>query len=138
MSGINKVILVGNLGKDPEVRYFNGDNGVANFTLATSKSWKDKASGEKKTQTEWHNIVVFRGLVEVCKKYLRKGDKVYIEGSLKTEKYEKDGVTHYTTKIVVDNLQMLSSKPNTEGAYDNAVPSELPSGAKEFDDDIPF
>ena len=134
---INKVILIGNLGKDPEVRYFQNGDGVANFTLATSKSWKDKESGEKKAQTEWHNIVVFLGLVDVCKKYLHKGDKVYVEGYLKTEKYEKDGVTHYATKIVVDNLQMLGNKPSTEGAYDNASPMP-PVEDKAFDDDIPF
>ena len=134
---VNKVILVGNLGKDPEVRYFQNGDGVANFTLATSKSWKDKDTGEKKTQTEWHNIVVFRGLVKVCKDYLKKGDKVYIEGYLKTDKYEKDGVNHYATKIIVDNLQMLGNKPSTEGAYDNA--SQMPPiEEKAFDDDIPF
>lgn len=134
---VNKVILVGNLGKDPEVRYFQNGDGVANFTLATSKSWKDKDTGEKKTQTEWHNIVAFRGLVDVCKKYLHKGDKVYIEGSLKTDKYEKDGVNHYTTKIILDNLQMLGNKPSTEGAYDNASPMPQIED-KAFDDDIPF
>lgn len=131
---VNKVILVGNLGKDPDIKYFQNGDGVANFTLATSKSWKDKDSGEKKTQTEWHNITAFRGLVKVCKDYLRKGDKVYVEGHLKTEKYEKDGIERYITKIIVDELKMLGNKPNQEGAYDNAVPMDK----KEFDDDIPF
>lgn len=134
MSGINKVILIGNLGKDPEVRYFQSGDGVANFSVATSKKWKDKESGEQKEQTEWHNVSAFRGLVKVCKDYLHKGDKVYIEGHLKTDKYEKDGVTHYATKIIVDELQMLGGKPNQDKAYENAVPDN----SKGFDDDIPF
>lgn len=134
MSGINKVILIGNLGKDPDIRYFQSGDGVANFSLATSKKWKDKESGEQKEQTEWHNIAAFRGLVKVCKDYLHKGDKVYIEGHLKTDKYEKDGVTHYTTRIIVDELQMLGGKPNQDKAYENAAPDDR----KSFDDDIPF
>jgi single-strand DNA-binding protein len=110
MSGVNKVILIGRLGKDPEVR--NLDNGavVANFSIATSESYKDRTTGEKKEITEWHNIVLWRGLAEISQKYLRKGDMVYIEGKLRTRSWEKDGVTRYTTEIVADNMNMLSPK----------------------------
>lgn len=110
MSGVNKVILIGRLGKDPEVR--NLDNGavVANFSIATSESYKDRTTGEKKEITEWHNIVLWRGLAEISQKYLKKGDMVYIEGKLRTRSWEKEGVTRYTTEIVADNMNMLSPK----------------------------
>jgi single-strand DNA-binding protein len=110
MSGVNKVILVGRLGKDPEVR--NLDNGavVANFTIATSESYKDKTTGEKKEVTEWHNVVLWRGLAEISQRYLHKGDMVYIEGKLRTRSWEKEGVTRYTTEVVADNMTMLSTK----------------------------
>lgn len=110
MSGVNKVILIGRLGKDPEVR--NLDNGavVANFSIATSESYKDRTTGEKKEITEWHNIVLWRGLAEISQKYLRKGDMVYIEGKLRTRSWEKEGVTKYITEIVADNMTMLSPK----------------------------
>jgi single-strand DNA-binding protein len=113
MSGVNKVILIGRLGKDPEVR--NLDNGavVANFSIATSESYKDRTTGEKKEITEWHNIVLWRGLAEISQKYLRKGDMVYIEGKLRTRSWEKEGVTKYITEIVADNMTMLS--PKTSG-----------------------
>lgn len=115
MSGVNKVILVGRLGKDPEVR--NLDNGavVANFSIATSESYKDRTTGEKKEITEWHNIVLWRGLAEIAQKYLHKGDMVYVEGKLRTRSWEKDGVTRYTTEIVGDNMNMLSPKGNGGG-----------------------
>jgi single-strand DNA-binding protein len=115
MSGVNKVILVGRLGKDPEVR--NLDNGavVANFSIATSESYKDRTTGEKKEITEWHNIVLWRGLAEIAQKYLHKGDMVYIEGKLRTRSWEKEGVTRYTTEIVGDNMNMLSPKGNGGG-----------------------
>ena len=115
MSGVNKVILVGRLGKDPEVR--NLDNGatVANFTIATSESYKDKTTGEKKEITEWHNIVLWRGLAEISQKYLHKGDLVYIEGKLRTRSWEKEGVTRYTTEVVADNMTMLGSKGGSGG-----------------------
>jgi single-strand DNA-binding protein len=145
MSGINKVILVGNLGKDPEVRYFDKDNAVANFSVATSKRWKDKATGEQKEQTEWHNVTAFRGLAKVCETYLKKGDKVYIEGSLKTDKYEKDGVDHYITKIIADELQMLGGKGNSDSEPMRETSLERrqrrqsePAQSKVLDDDIPF
>jgi single-strand DNA-binding protein len=110
MSGVNKVILVGRLGKDPEVR--NLDNGatVANFTIATSESYKDRTTGEKKEITEWHNVVLWRGLAEIAQKYLHKGDQVYIEGKLRTRSWEKDGVTRYTTEVIADNMTMLGSR----------------------------
>ena len=114
MAGINKVILVGNLGVDPEVRFMPNGNAVANITIATSDTWKDKNTGEKKERTEWHNVVIFGKLAEIAGEYLKKGSKVYIEGQLKTEQYEKDGITKYSTKIVVQGfggtLQMLDSK----------------------------
>lgn len=115
MSGVNKVILIGRLGKDPEVR--NLDNGavVANFSIATSESYKDRTTGEKKEITEWHNIVLWRGLAEIAQKFLRKGDMVYIEGKLRTRSWEKEGVTRYTTEVVADNMNMLSPKSGGGG-----------------------
>src|SRR6187431_626487 len=110
MSGVNKVILVGRLGKDPEVRNLENGAAVANFTVATSESYKDKTTGEKKEITEWHNIVLWRGLAEVAQKYLHKGDMVYIEGKLRTRSWEKEGVTRYTTEVLGDNMTMLSTK----------------------------
>jgi len=110
MAGVNKVILVGRLGKDPEVRNLENGASVANFTLATSESYKDKTTGEKKEVTEWHNIVLWRSLAEISQKYLHKGDMVYIEGKLRTRSWEKEGVTRYTTEVVGDNMTMLSTK----------------------------
>lgn len=110
MSGVNKVILVGRLGKDPEVRNLESGVSVANFTIATSESYKDRTTGEKKEITEWHNIVLWRGLAEVAQKYLHKGDMVYIEGKLRTRSWEKEGVTRYITEIVGDNMTMLSTR----------------------------
>src|SRR5215510_11829819 len=106
MSGVNKVILVGRLGKDPEVRNLESGVAVANFTLATSESYKDKTTGEKKEVTEWHNVVLWRGLAEIAQRYLHKGDMVYVEGKLRTRSWEKEGVTRYTTEIVGDNMTM--------------------------------
>jgi len=110
MSGVNKVILVGRLGKDPEVRNLENGAVVANFTLATSETYKDKTTGEKKEITDWHNIVLWRGLAEIAQKYLHKGDMVFVEGKLRTRSWEKDGVTRYTTEIIGDNMTMLSTK----------------------------
>src|SRR6478736_7926363 len=123
MSGVNKVILVGRLGKEPEVR--NLDNGatVANFSIATSEVYKDRTTGERKEATEWHNIVLWRGLAEVAQKYLHKGDMVYIEGKLRTRSWEKDGVTRYTTEIIADNMTMLSTKPGGGGNQEYAPSS---------------
>lgn len=109
--GVNKVILIGNLGNDPEVKYLPNGGAVANFTIATSESWTDKATSEKKEQTEWHRIVIYQRLAEIAGEYLRKGSKVYIEGKLKTRKWQdQQGVERYTTEIVCNELQMLDGK----------------------------
>ena len=108
MASVNKVILVGNLGRDPEVRYMPNGEAVANFSIATTDNWKDK-SGVKQEKTEWHNIVMYRRLAEIAGEYLKKGRPVYVEGRLQTRKWEKDGVTRYTTEIVADQMQMLGS-----------------------------
>lgn len=113
--GVNKVILVGNLGRDPEVRHLENGTPVASFSLATSESYKDRTSGERKTVTEWHNVVLWRGLAEVAEKYLHKGDQVYIEGKLRTRSWEKEGVTRYTTEIVGDTMTMLGTKGQAGG-----------------------
>jgi single-strand DNA-binding protein len=147
MSGVNKVILIGRLGKDPEVR--NLDNGavVANFSIATSESYKDRTTGEKKEITEWHNIVLWRGLAEIAQKYLRKGDMVYIEGKLRTRSWEKDGVTRYTTEVVADNMNMLSPKTGGGASSGGEYSSQERTATDSFKvgavadnstDDLPF
>lgn len=134
MSSINKVILVGTLGKDPEVRATQDGKEIANLSLATSERWKDKTTGERKEKTEWHRIVVFNpNLVEVCKKYIHKGSKVYIEGSLQTRKWtDKEGVEKYSTEIVLSpfygELVMLDKKESKEAA----------ASEQAMDDEIPF
>ncbi len=121
MAGINKVILVGNVGKDPEVRYLEGGTAVANFSIATSENFKDRNTGEKKSTTEWHNVVLWRGLAEIAEKYVKKGMQVYIEGKLKTRQWQdKEGATRYSTEIVGDNLQMLGRKDDNA---QNSAPS---------------
>ena len=146
MAGINKAIIVGRLGKDPEMRYMGDGTAVANFSVATSEEWKDKNSGEKKERTEWHRIVAFRKLGEICGEYLTKGRQVYVEGRIQTREWsDKDGNKRYTTEIVASDIQMLGSRD--EGAkkstadYDpgynrggNFTRSEGPIG----EDDIPF
>ena len=114
MSGsVNKVILIGNLGKDPDVRHLENGATVANFPIATSENYKDRKTGEKVSQTEWHNIVVWRGLADITERYLKKGDKVYIEGKLRTRSWQdQDGNTKYTTEVVADNLTMLGKSPD--------------------------
>ena len=116
MASVNKVILVGNLGRDPEVRFMPNGEAVCNFSIATTENWKDK-SGVKQEKTEWHNIVMYRKLAEIAGEYLKKGRPVYIEGRLQTRKWEKDGVTRYSTEIIADNMQMLGSK---DGGSNNA------------------
>ncbi len=108
MASVNKVILMGNLGRDPEVRYMPNGEAVANFSIATTENWKDK-SGVKQEKTEWHNIVMYRRLAEIAGEYLKKGRPVYIEGRLQTRKWEKDGVTRYSTEIIADQMQMLGT-----------------------------
>jgi single-strand DNA-binding protein len=136
MAGVNKVILVGNLGKDPEVKYLDSGVAVANFSLATSESYKNK-EGERVNQTEWHNIVLWRGLAEVAEKWLKKGSSVYIEGKIKTRKWEdKDGNTRYNTEILADNMTMLGSKSTSKPEADPTTPEQQP--APEPADDLPF
>ncbi len=113
--GVNKVILVGRLGKDPEIRYAQSGVAVTNFTLATNEEWMDKASGEKKEKTEWHRVVAFGKLGEICGKYLTKGKQVYVEGKLQTRSWEQDGATRYMTEIVADQMQMLDVKGGGSG-----------------------
>ncbi|MGD9224459.1 MAG: single-stranded DNA-binding protein, partial [Desulfobacteraceae bacterium] len=110
MSGINKAIIVGNLGRDPEMRYTPDGTAVANFSVATSESWTDKQSGEKKERTEWHRIVAWRRLGEICGEYLSKGSQVYVEGKLQTRSWEQEGVTRYTTEIVATTVQFLGGR----------------------------
>ncbi|MDH4057225.1 MAG: single-stranded DNA-binding protein [Cyclobacteriaceae bacterium] len=146
MSGVNKVILVGRLGKDPEVRNLDSGVSVANFTMATSETYRDKTTNEKKEITEWHNIVLWRGLAEITQKYLHKGDLVYIEGKLRTRSWEKEGVTRYTTEVVADNMTMLSTKGSGGSGESSYTPSNK-SGSQEGtaiptdtsgSDDLPF
>lgn len=115
MAGINKAIIIGNLGRDPEVRYTQDGTAVANFTVATSESWTDKNTGEKRENTEWHRIVVWRRLAEICGEYLSKGRQVYVEGKLQTRSWEQDGITRYTTEIVANTVQFLGSRDNAAG-----------------------
>ncbi len=135
MAGVNKVILVGNLGKDPEVRYLDSGVAVANFSLATTESYKNK-EGERVNQTEWHNIVLWRGLAEVAEKWLKKGSSVYIEGKIKTRKWEdKDGNSRYNTEILADNMTMLGGKP-TSDSKSSVVSNE--QNTTDSTDDLPF
>jgi len=108
--GVNKVILVGNVGGDPETRYMPSGGAVTNLTLATSESWKDKQTGQPQERTEWHRVVFFNRLAEIASEYVRKGSKVYVEGSLRTRQWEQDGVKRYTTEIVASEMQMLDSR----------------------------
>ncbi|UCB53909.1 MAG: single-stranded DNA-binding protein [Thiotrichales bacterium] len=145
MAGINKVILVGRLGKDPETKYMPSGDAVTSFSIATSENWKDKQSGEKREKTEWHNIVAFRRLGEICGEYLRKGSQVYIEGKLQTRKWQdKNGNDRYTTEIVANEMQMLGGRPSGDSfapAQNSAPRRAEPAAAMVedgFDDDIPF
>ena len=140
--GINKVILVGNLGRDPETRYLPSGGAVTNVSLATSRSWKDRDSGEQKEKTEWHRVVFFNRLGEIAGEYLKRGSKVYVEGELRTREWEKEGQKHFTTEIVATEMQMLDSKGGNSDFEKNnnssiAAPSSL-SSSDMVDDDIPF
>ena len=140
MAGVNKVILIGNLGKDPEVRYLDSGVAVANFSLATTESYKNK-EGERVSQTEWHNVVLWRGLAEVAEKWLKKGSSVYIEGKIRNRKWEdKDGNTRYTTEILADNMTMLGKKnagaSETSESTTTTTEESLPQ--EEKGDDLPF
>jgi single-strand DNA-binding protein len=143
---VNKVILVGNLGKDPETRRMTSGDPVVNLSIATSESWRDKASGERKEKTEWHRVVIFnKNLAEVAEKYLRKGSKVYVEGSLQTRKWtDKDGAEKYSTEIVLQNfrgeLTMLDTKGSEGGGSTRMGGASAPASFEraEMDDEIPF
>ena len=145
--GVNKVILVGNLGKDPEVRYMPSGNAVANVTLATTDSWKDKQTGEKQERTEWHNVVFYSRLAEIAGEYLKKGSQVYVEGRLQTRKWQdKSGNDRYTTEIIANEMQMLGSRGGSAGYSADRAPAPQQQAAAaggggsapDFDDDIPF
>jgi len=143
MSSINKVILIGHLGKDPETRYMQSGDAVANITVATSESWKDKSTGEKKEQTEWHRVNFFGKLAEIVNQYLVKGSSVYIEGSLHTRKWtDKDGQDRYTTEIRADKMVMLGSKQERQEKPQQRQPEQQKKRDREFDpfndDGIPF
>jgi single-strand DNA-binding protein len=140
MNGINKVILVGTLGKDPEVRTLGSGQSVANFTMATTEKWKDKQSSEMQEKTSWHRVKAWGKLAEIISQYLHKGSQVYIEGKLDYGKYEKDGVTHYTTDVLAQSMQMLGGKPSGESEFARKVEAEHKADAKKdfTDDDIPF
>jgi single-strand DNA-binding protein len=140
--GVNKVILIGNLGKDPEVRYMANGGAVCNVTLATTESWKDKQSGEQKDKTEWHNIVFYRRLAEIAGEYLRKGSQIYVEGKLQTRKWQdKSGNDRYTTEIIANEMQMLGGRGGSADFAGSSASQSAPAPAAamdDFDDDIPF
>jgi single-strand DNA-binding protein len=160
MASVNKVILIGNLGRDPEVRYAPSGAAICNATIATSRQWKDKTSGERQEETEWHRVVFYDRLAEIAGEYLKKGKSVYIEGRLKTRKWtDKEGVEKYTTEIIADQMQMLGSRDGGGGGGDDmgggtpaprSAPAARPapaskpaaskpaSGFDDMDDDIPF
>ncbi|HEU5398655.1 MAG TPA: single-stranded DNA-binding protein [Gammaproteobacteria bacterium] len=145
--GVNKVILVATVGKDPEVKYMPSGGAVVNLTAATNESWKDKQTGEKKERTEWHRLTFYNRLAEIVGEYVRKGSQIYIEGRLRTRDYEKEGQKHYVTEIMVDEMQMLGGRSGAGGG-DRSMRDEAPSrapmasepaGGGDFqDDDIPF
>ncbi len=154
--GVNKVIIVGNLGQDPEVKYMPSGQAVCNISVATTDSWSDKTSGEKQEKTEWHRVVFFRRLAEIAGEYLKKGSQVYIEGRLQTRKWQdQSGAEKYTTEIIANEMQMLGGRggggasggfgapPAADDGYGSSAPAKskspaAPSTADDFDDDIPF
>ena len=153
MASVNKVIIVGNLGRDPEVRYTPNGDSITNVTIATTDTWKDKATGEKKEATEWHRVVFFGKLAEIAGQYLKKGRQVYVEGALRTRKWtDKEGQERYTTEIVANEMKMLGSRegmsdaPPRESGGGSAAGGNRPAAApqpaggafNDFEDDIPF
>jgi|TARA_B110000003_G_scaffold76470_1_gene78109 single-strand DNA-binding protein len=146
--GINKVILVGTLGADPDTRYTPSNAAVTNLSIATNESWKDKQSGEQIEKTEWHRVVMFNRLAEIASEYLRKGSQVYIEGKIQTRKWEdKEGKDRWTTEIVANEMQMLGARSSGgnsgaesrgEPATKSSSPASSPDSSDDFDDDIPF
>jgi len=149
MSGVNKVILIGNLGADPEIRHLQNDVSVASFNIATTEVFKDKQTGERREHTEWHRITAWRWLAVTAEKYLKKGSKVYIEGKLRTRKWEKDGIERYTTEIIADEMNLLDRPTGDRTASDQAQHQSAPTGtpipaaqastpAADELDDLPF
>lgn len=144
--GVNKVILVGNLGADPEVRHMPSGGSVTNVSIATSESWKDKTTGEQKDKTEWHKVVFFNRLAEIAGEYLRKGSQVYVEGQIRTRKWQdQSGNDRYTTEVVAREMQMLGGRGGSSGMSQSAAPAAAEPAAPAavadtggFDDDIPF
>ena len=145
--GVNKLILVGTLGADPDTRYTPSNAAVTNLSIATNESWKDKQSGEQKEKTEWHRVVMFNRLAEIATEYLRKGSQVYIEGKIQTRKWEdKEGKDRWTTEIVANEMQMLGSRASggnsapssSENSSSNTPSAPESKGSDDFDDDIPF
>jgi single-strand DNA-binding protein len=147
--GVNKVILIGNCGQDPDVRYMPNGNAVANVTLATSESWKDKNTGETQERTEWHRVVFFRRLAEVVGEYVKKGSKIYVEGKLQTRKWQdQSGQDRYMTEIIADQMQMLDSRVGGDNLQDSRTGQQEPqkqpqqqdfqAPSGDYDDDIPF
>jgi single-strand DNA-binding protein len=137
MSDLNKVMIIGRLGRDPEQRYMPNGKAVANFSVATSETWKK--DGEKQERTEWHNVVAFDKLAEIITQYLVKGSQVFIEGKLQTRKWQdKDGKDRYTTEIVANSMQMLGGRSQQERREDSPSSNSAPAAAEGFDDDIPF
>ena len=148
--GINKVILVGNVGQDPETRYMPNGNAVTNLSLATSETWKDKNTGEQQERTEWHRVTFYQRLAEIVAEYVKKGSKLYVEGRLQTRSWEQDGVKKYATDIIANEMQMLDSRGSSGDSYSpsqsqsapppkNETPAQqAPADVDSFDDDIPF
>ena len=147
--GVNKTILIGNLGNDPEVRYMPNGNAVTNISLATSETWKDKQTGEKQERVEWHRVVFYNKLAEIAGEYLKKGSKIYAEGRLQTRKWQdNNGVDRYTTEIIAHEMQMLDSRGESQSKTGPAqrpaqqtnqpAPAPAQTGYDDFDDDIPF
>lgn len=149
-SGINKVIVVGNVGQEPDVKQTTNGSTIVNLSIATSESWKDKNTGDQQERTEWHRVVFFNRLAEIVEQYVKKGSKVYIEGSLRTRKWQKDGQDRYTTEIVASEMQMLDSRGGAAGEGsgvktrfqsvdgDQSSPQVANNSSQGFDDDIPF
>lgn len=140
MASVNKVILIGNLGKEPDVRFMPNGEAVCNFSIATTESWKDK-NGQKQEKTEWHNVVLYRKLAEIAGEYLEKGKPVYIEGRLQTREWEKDGVKRYSTEIIGSSMQMLGSRSQTDDVHaprTSGKAEQQPSRFDDMEDDLPF
>lgn len=139
MSDLNKVMIIGRLGKDPEARYMPNGKAVVNFSVATSETWKDRQSGDKQERTEWHNVVAFDKLAEICAEYLRKGSQVFIEGSLRTRKWQdKEGKDRYTTEINASGMQMLGGRPQQQRQESPSSEPAAGDSSLGFDDDLPF